>query len=100
MSLLFWDCRLLQSDLEDLRMDESLMYVKIAAYVAAAFTIGVGTLGPTFGQGKIGSTACENIGKYPEMSNKIQTAMFAGLAMVETSALFAFLIAILLVLGS
>lgn len=72
-------------------------YTKIAAYLGAAFTIAIGTLGPTFGQGKIGSTACENIGKYPEMSNKIQTAMFAGLAIVETSAIFAFLIAILLI---
>lgn len=72
--------------------------VRIAAYLGAAFAIAIGTIGPTTGQGMIGAKGCESIGKYPEMSNKIQTAMFTGLAMVETSALFAFLIAILLVL--
>ena len=74
--------------------------VRIAAYLGAAFAIAIGTIGPTMGQGMIGSKGCESIGKYPEMSNKIQTAMITGLAMVETSALFAFLIAILLVLTS
>lgn len=74
--------------------------IRIAAYLGAAFAIAIGTIGPTMGQGMIGSKGCESIGKYPEMSGKIQTAMFTGLAMVETSALFAFLIAILLVLTS
>lgn len=74
------------------------VYAKVAAYLGAAFAIGIGTLGPTMGQGMIGSKACENIGKYPESANKIQTAMFAGLAMVETSSLFAFLTSIFLIL--
>ncbi len=78
--------------------EDMMVYAKVAAFLGAAFAIGIGTLGPTIGQGMIGSKGCENIGKYPESANKIQTAMFAGLAMVETSALFAFLIAIFLIL--
>ncbi len=77
--------------------EETVNYAKIAAYLGAAFTIAIGTLGPTLGQGFIGSKGCESIGKYPEMANKIQTAMFTGLAMVETATLFAFIIGILLI---
>ena len=68
-------------------------YTQVAAYIGAAVAIALGTLGPTLGQGMIGSRACESIGKYPESANKIQTTMILGLAATETSALFAFLIA-------
>jgi F-type H+-transporting ATPase subunit c len=76
---------------------DAKVYAQIAAYIAAGVAIAIGTLGPTIGQGMIGSKGCESIGKYPESANKIQTAMFLGLAMVETSALFAFLTVILLI---
>jgi F-type H+-transporting ATPase subunit c len=78
-------------------MEDMMIYAKVAKYIGAAFAIGLGTFGPTYAQGLIGSRGCESIGKYPEVSNRIQTAMFTGLAMVETSALFAFIIAILLI---
>lgn len=74
-------------------MDELLYYAKAAAYIGAAFAIGIGTLGPTLGQGMAASKACENIGKYPESAGKIRTTMIIALALIETSAVFAVLIA-------
>ena len=79
-------------------MDELFYYAKAAAYIGAAFAIGIGTLGPTLGQGMAASKACENIGKYPESSGKIRGTMIIALAMIETSALFAFIIAGALIL--
>lgn len=74
-------------------------YVKMAAYLGAAFAMGIGTIGPALGQGIVASKAVENMGKYPEMSNKIRTAMFLALGIIETSAIYAFVIALMLVLG-
>ncbi len=71
-------------------------YVKMAAYIGAAICMGIGTLGPSIGQGLIGSKALESMGKYPEMSNKIRTTMMIALGLVETSAIYAFIIALLL----
>lgn len=74
-------------------MEMSAAYVKIAAYLAAAFALGFGVLGPALGQGKVGATAVENIGKYPESANKIRGAMIVSLGIIETSAVYAVIIA-------
>ena len=71
-------------------------YVKIAAYIGAAFVMAIGTIGPALGQGLIGSKATENIGKYPESAGKIQTSMIISMSFVETSAIYALLIALIL----
>lgn len=76
---------------------EGMEMAKAAAAIGAAFVMGIGTIGPALGQGFVGSKACENIGKYPESANKIQTTMMIAMGLVETSAIFAFLIAIMLV---
>jgi len=78
-------------------MENIVNYTKIAAYIGAAFAVGIGTIGPALGQGKIASTACENIGKYPESSGKIFQAMMFGLVACETSSIYALVIAILLI---
>ena len=70
---------------------------KAAAAIGAAIVMGIGTFGPALGQGFIGGKACENIGKYPESAGKIQTTMMMSMSLVETSAIFAFLIAIMLI---
>ena len=72
-------------------------YVKVAACFGAAMSIGLGTLGPSLAQGSVGSKACENIGKYPESAEAIRGAMLAALVFIETSAVYALLIAILII---
>jgi len=74
-------------------MTDGVFYAKAAALIGAALVMGLGTLGPALGQGMIGSKGCENIGKYPENANDIRNAMFIGLVMVETSAIYCFLVA-------
>lgn len=72
-------------------------YAKAAAYVGAAIAMGVGSIGPAIGQGMIGAKACENIGKYPESSGQIRTTMMIAMGIVESSAIYALLIALVLI---
>jgi F-type H+-transporting ATPase subunit c len=76
---------------------EGIMYSKAAAYLGAAIVMGVGTIGPALGQGLVGMKACENIGKYPESSGQIRGAMILAMSLIETSAIYALLIALLLI---
>jgi len=78
---------------------EGMEMVRAAMALGAAFVMGIGTIGPALGQGLIGSKACENIGKYPESASKIQASMLIAMSLVETSAIFALLIAFLLIYG-
>ena len=71
--------------------------VKAAAYIGAAFAIAIGSMGPALGQGAIGKQACESLGKYPESAGRIQRAMIIALSIVEASAIYAFIVALMLV---
>lgn len=72
-------------------------YAQAAALFGAAFVMGVGSIGPAIGQGMIGKAGCEAISRNPEMSSKIRMTMIIAMSIVETSALYAFGIAVLLV---
>lgn len=72
---------------------DGVFLVKAAAVLGAAFIMGLGSIGPAIGQGLIGMKACENVGKYPENSGNIRTAMFISLGFVETCALYCLVIA-------
>lgn len=68
-------------------------YAQAAAFLGAAIAMGIGAIGPALGQGFIGMKACDNIGKYPENAGKIRTTMMMGMGLVETSAIYALMIA-------
>lgn len=76
---------------------ESVLLAKAAAYIAAGIAMGIGTIGPALGQGMIGSRACETMGKYPESASKVQGAMMLAMVLVETIAIYALLVALLLI---
>jgi F-type H+-transporting ATPase subunit c len=75
------------------------MYGKAAAFIGAALVMGIGSIGPALGQGLISQKACEAVGKSPDSYKKIRAIMLFGLIMVETSAIYCFVISILLVLS-
>lgn len=79
-------------------MEIDATLLRAAACLGAAFVMAIGSVGPALGQGMIGKQACESIGKYPEAGSKVRITMLLALAMVETSALFCFIIAIMLIL--
>ncbi len=78
-------------------MVEGIFYAKAAAFMGAALAMGIGSIGPALGQGLIGMKACENIGKYPESSGQIRTTMIIAMGLVETAAIYAVLIAGMLI---
>lgn len=78
-------------------MSENVLeYVLIAKYCAAAFVMGIGTVGPALAQGYLSAHACEATSKNPEARSDIFSMMLYGLVAIETSAIYALLIAFIL----
>jgi len=71
-------------------------FAKVAAYIAAGTCMGIGTIGPALGMGLIGAKACESIGKKPESYGIIFRLMFIAIVFVESVAIYAFVISMLL----
>ncbi|MBK3516241.1 MULTISPECIES: ATP synthase F0 subunit C [Carboxylicivirga] len=60
-------------------------------------TIGLGLIiiGAGYGIGRIAQSAMEAMGRQPEISSKIQTAMIIAAALIEGAALFAIVVALM-----
>lgn len=72
-----------------------MMYLSILA-LAAGLGVPIAAFGAALGQGKIGAAALEGIARQPEATGRIQTAMIIALALVESLAIYALLIALIL----
>jgi F-type H+-transporting ATPase subunit c len=72
-------------------------WVKVAQYCAAGLCMGIGTIGPSLGQGFIGAKACENLAKRPESASLISRTMMIAMVFVEATAIYALVISLLLI---
>ena len=72
------------------------MDVHAAARLAAGIAIGFGAIGPGIGIGFVGRGAMESIGRNPEAQNKVQGTLILGLAFIESLAIYALVIAFIL----
>jgi F-type H+-transporting ATPase subunit c len=61
--------------------------------IAKAIAIGLGSVGPAFAIGMIGSKAMESIGRNPEAAGKILVPMLLACAFAEAVAIYALVIA-------
>jgi F-type H+-transporting ATPase subunit c len=73
------------------------MDVEVAKVLAAGFAIGIGAIGPGLAIGNLVGKAVEGIARQPEAAGQIQTAMFIGIAFAEAIALYALVVAFLLI---
>ncbi|MBN1327309.1 MAG: ATP synthase F0 subunit C [Candidatus Cloacimonetes bacterium] len=71
-------------------------WFKAAAYIAAGLAMGLGSVGPSLGAGYAGSQACKSIARMPKYGNSIMGNMLIGQALAQTSAIFALVVAFLL----
>lgn len=60
--------------------------------LAKAFTMGIGSIGPALGIGKLVAKAMEAIGRNPEASGKVFVPMLLGAAFAEAIAIYALVV--------
>ncbi|MCI4624972.1 MAG: ATP synthase F0 subunit C [Candidatus Magnetoovum sp. WYHC-5] len=73
---------------------ESSTQVKAIVALSAALSIGLAALGTGIGMGLGLSKACEGVARNPGVSGKIMTILLVGLALIESLAIYAFLISL------
>ncbi|MBF8266900.1 MAG: ATP synthase F0 subunit C [Chloroflexi bacterium] len=72
------------------------MDVESVKLLAAALAIGLGALGPGVGIGVLGAAAMNAIGRNPEARGAILTNMILAIAFAEAIAIYALIVAFLL----
>ena len=64
--------------------------------LSAALAIGIGSIAPAIAIGMLGGKAMEAIGRNPEASGKIQSAMILAIAFAEAIAIYALVVALII----
>lgn len=72
------------------------MDVAAAKLLGAALAMGLGAIGPGIGLGILASKALEAIGRNPEAQSKVQTTMILAIAVTEAVAIYALVIALMI----
>ena len=76
------------------------MDAEAAKVLGAALAIGIGGIGPGLGIGIAVRGAMEALGRNPEAEGAIRTTMIIGAALAEAVAIYAFVIAIIILFAT
>jgi F-type H+-transporting ATPase subunit c len=68
--------------------------------MAAAIGMGLGSFGTGIGQGIAISKAVEGVARNPGATNKIQTVMLIGLAMIESLAIYCLVVSMIILFAN
>ena len=68
--------------------------------LTAGLTIAVGSIAPALGQGRALAQALQAIAQQPDEANTITRTLFVGLAMVESTAIYCFVVALILIFAN
>jgi F-type H+-transporting ATPase subunit c len=73
------------------------MDAEAAKLIGAGIAMGAGAVGPGIGLGILLGKAYESMARQPEISGDIRTSMFIGIGVTEAVALYAFVVALILI---
>jgi F-type H+-transporting ATPase subunit c len=80
-------------------MDSSI-WIATASIITAGITIGIGCMGPALGQGRAVAVALSSIAQQPDAAATITRTLFVGLAMIESLAIYCFVVAMILIFAN
>jgi F-type H+-transporting ATPase subunit c len=79
---------------------DNLSLIGMISIVTAGLTIAIGSLGPALGEGRAVSQALAAIAQQPDSAGTITRTLFVGLAMIESTAIYCFVVALILIFAN
>jgi F-type H+-transporting ATPase subunit c len=78
----------------------SVTVIGITSIVAAALCMAIGSIAPALGEAKAIVQALSSIAQQPDEAATISRTLFIGLAMIESIAIYCFVIAVILIFAN
>ena len=76
------------------------MDIAMLSIIGAAFAVAFGAIGPALAEGRAVAAALDAIARQPEAAGVLSRTLFIGLAMIETTAIYCLVIALLLLFAN
>lgn len=75
-------------------------WLAIASVLGAALTMAVGAVGAAAAEGRIAAAAMDALARQPDEAGSLTRTLFVSLAMVESTAIFCLVIALILLFAN
>ncbi len=79
---------------------DSISLIAVASVFTAGITIAIGSIGPALGEGRAVAQALGAIAQQPDETNNITRTLFVGLAMIESTAIYCFVVSMILLFAN
>ncbi|MBU1154312.1 MAG: F0F1 ATP synthase subunit C [Proteobacteria bacterium] len=79
---------------------DNLGLIGMISVATAGLTIGIGAIGPALGEGRAVAQALAAMAQQPDESNTITRTLFVGLAMIESTAIYCFVVSMILLFAN
>jgi F-type H+-transporting ATPase subunit c len=79
---------------------DSMTFIGVASIIVAGLTTGIGCMMPALAEGRAISTALTSVAQQPDVSNTITRTLFVGLAMIESTAIYCFVVSMILIFAN
>ncbi len=79
---------------------DAITVIAAVSIVTAGLTIAIGSIGPALGEARTAAQALQAIAQQPDESNTITRTLFVSLAMIESTAIYCFVVAMILLFAN
>jgi len=79
---------------------DSMTFIAVVSIAIAGITISIGSIGPALAEGRAVATALSALAQQPDASSTITRTLFVGLAMVESTAIYCFVVSMILIFAN
>ncbi len=79
---------------------DSATLIGMASVITAGLTIAIGSIGPSLGEGRAVAQALSAIAQQPDEAATITRTLFVGLAMIESTAIYCFVVAMIIIFAN
>jgi len=79
---------------------DHMTIIAVASIIIAGLTTGAGTMAPALAEGRAVATALSSLAQQPDASATITRTLFVGLAMIESMAIYCFVVSMILIFAN
>jgi F-type H+-transporting ATPase subunit c len=79
---------------------DNLSLIGAVSIITAGLTIAIGSIGPALGEARTAAQALAAIAQQPDEANTITRTLFVSLAMIESTAIYCFVVAMILIFAN
>jgi F-type H+-transporting ATPase subunit c len=79
---------------------DNVTIIALVSIIMSSLTTAIGVIGPAFGEGRAVVAALTSLAQQPDASTTITRTLFVGLAMIESLAIYCFVISMILLFAN